>query len=239
MLITSLLFMALISFVIAEFFGRSKHIGRWWTFTLSISGFLVVGIVAALLSPSAKQKPTKGKIGHRITGIIFLIHGMFTFMMFSLQVNYVGISQAISFIILGLYLIVLSSDKIVNNNPKFYFNLSNAKSILKDSITSKINTSSSQPDFIYFIRVGDTNSDPMNFAELKSLKINGKTPIWRKGLDEWVFAKDLKELESIIIQEPPIFKEPIEIDKKPKIKKEKNRRSLDEWITHILTWMYK
>jgi len=198
MIAISFLLLLLLSFCIAEFFGRSKHIGRWWTFALSLTGFIVVGIIACLFSPSAKRKTTKGHIAHLIVGVLIAIHGVLTFIMFSVQAEPVGISQAIAFMCLGSYLIVLSGGKVVNDDPKYYFTLPDiSRTITSDST-----------DFLYYVREDDNNSEPKTFEELKVLKIKENTPVWRKGLEKWVLAKDLQELESIILHEPPVFEEP-------------------------------
>ena len=214
MLIVSLLFMSLLSFGVAEFLGRRKHIGRWWTFTLSLTGFLVVGLVASFLSPSAKKIPTKGHIAHLIVGVLISAHGVLTFIMFSVQSEPVGISQAISFMSLGTYLIVLSRGKVVNDDPKFYFSFANdpkISSTFRGANNPKTSTPpTSTTDFLYYVREGEANSEPKTFSELKNLKIKENTPVWRKGLEKWVLAKELSELESIILQEPPKFEEPVE-----------------------------
>ena len=41
---------AVIFFIIAELFGRSKHIGRWWTFFLMWGGMIIPGVIALLLN---------------------------------------------------------------------------------------------------------------------------------------------------------------------------------------------
>ena len=97
MLIISLIFISALSFVIAEFFGRSKHIGKGWSFALSFTGFIVIGLLVTLISPSARKKPTNGNMIHLIVGVILCIHGFLTFIMFSVQAEPVGISQAIAF----------------------------------------------------------------------------------------------------------------------------------------------
>lgn len=217
MLIFSILLIALVSFANAEFLGRRKHIGRGWSFALSFTGFIVIGLLATLISPSARKKPTKGHIIHLIVGVLLCIHGLLTFIMFSVQAEPVGISQAIAFMCLGTYLIVLSSGKVVNNDPKYYFTLPNFSRVKTTTkVSSKTNTStppnfnSNNTDFLYFLREGEGNSEPKTFTELKSLKLTENTPVWRKGLEKWVLAKDLQELESIILYEPPIFEEPVE-----------------------------
>ena len=99
-------------YAISEFFGRSKHIGRNWSFALLATSFLF-GIIAIIASPSAKEKPTDGNQNHKIFGWIFIILGILS--LFALN------PLSIGFIVLGLYLIELSKGNIENKNPKFYF----------------------------------------------------------------------------------------------------------------------
>ena len=259
MIVVSLIFMGIISFLIAEFIGASKHIGRRWSFALSFSGFIVVGLVASILSPSAKNKPTKGHTAHLVVGVLLLIHGVLTNIMFLVQANPVGISQSLMFICIGIYLILLSKGKIKNDTAKYYFTDSNLSKFTVKSTKNTMKTSKpmSQHDNIlheeyYYVRLNESNSEPLTFQELKELRIKENTPVWRKGLEKWVLAKDLKELENIVIFEPPIYEEPLKSKKNVLIndliannesvndyKKEKVSRSIGGWILHVLTWMYK
>lgn len=105
-----------IFFAISEFFGRSKHIGRWWSFAL-LSSFFVFGIIALIASPSAKNQPTKGNKYHKIFGWVILVLGILNI----ITLNPSGLTASPAFIILGLYLLNMSQGKIQNENPKFYF----------------------------------------------------------------------------------------------------------------------
>ena len=58
----------LISIPVGEYFGRSKHIGKWWTVVLMTCG-IVPGLIALVTSPKASSQPTKGK-GYLISGWI-------------------------------------------------------------------------------------------------------------------------------------------------------------------------
>lgn len=130
-------------FCIAEFFGRSKHIGRWWTLVLLCCGF-IPGIIALLLSPSAKNNPTKGTKAHGIVGWLVLIAlGIIGFIpiIVNLSNGYYSpgsIAFPLMFSSLGIYLIVLGQSKIANKNPKYYFDKNNTqKPNLIESIQSK------------------------------------------------------------------------------------------------------
>ncbi len=112
-----------IFFLIAELFGRSKHIGRGWTFVLLFMGF-IPGIMALASSPSAKRAPTKGSKSHKFWGYILIILGVLNLFVGSQSPE--GIANPVFkiipvFIVLGIYLINLSKGEIINENPKFYF----------------------------------------------------------------------------------------------------------------------
>ena len=64
--------------IVAEFVGRSKHIGRWWSFALLLSGF-IPGIIAIISSPSAKKNPTIGGKSYEIWAWILIAFGIINF----------------------------------------------------------------------------------------------------------------------------------------------------------------
>lgn len=113
----------IIFFLIAEFIGRSKHIGRGWTFFLLLAG-IIPGLFALASSPSANKEPTKGNTAHKVFGILLVIFGfgnLFFIAEMPGGINNPSVSVIPAFILLGNYLIRLSTGKIVNHNPKFYF----------------------------------------------------------------------------------------------------------------------
>src|SRR5690554_1529461 len=65
----------IIFFTVAEFFGRKKHIGRWWTFGLLVSN-LLFGVIALIVSPSVKENPTSGGKNYKIWGWVCIIFGL-------------------------------------------------------------------------------------------------------------------------------------------------------------------
>jgi len=101
-----------ILFFISEIFGRRKHIGRWWAFLLLLCGF-IPGLIALIVSPSAKKKPTPRGKGFLFAGCLFLFFG---------GLNLIILNPIlIPFFIIGFYLIQLYRGQIINGNPKFYF----------------------------------------------------------------------------------------------------------------------
>ncbi len=104
-----------IFYIIAELFGRTKHIGKWWAFWLLITG-LPIGIIAIIVSPSVKNKPTKGTKTHKVLGWILIAFGVINLLIGLIESVEAGnlnqfnpISPA--FIVLGTYLIALSTDQ--------------------------------------------------------------------------------------------------------------------------------
>ena len=81
---------AVIFFIIAELFGRSKHIGRWWTFFLMWGGMIIPGVIALLLSPNAKKKPFKGNLIIEMLGVVLVVLGLITFPMVLVQWNFIN-----------------------------------------------------------------------------------------------------------------------------------------------------
>lgn len=108
-----------ISWAIAEFFGTSKHIGFGWTFAITMTTAFIGGIIALLVSPSAKNKPTKGGNGHVIGAVVCFIFGALNIFMLN--------PLSIGFFVLGAYLLKLSEGEVVNSIPKFYFRKSDAQ----------------------------------------------------------------------------------------------------------------
>src|SRR5690554_2931974 len=190
---------AIVFYIISEFFGRSKHIGKGWTFALLITSF-IFGIIALIASPSAHKEPTKGNKNHQIFGWISIVFGAIS--IFTLNPLSIGL------IVLGFYLIELSKNKIINKNPKFYFDSNpiqkHSKSIKYLNSNAK-NDSNYLNDFHYYIIENDKPSEPLSYEELKNKKISEGNFVWRKGLDKWIMAKDLEELSQIIIYQPPPF----------------------------------
>jgi hypothetical protein len=69
----------------------------------------------------------------------------------------------------------------------------------------------------YFIHNGKEQLGPFTLSELKSKNISGNTLIWNNTLEDWVQAKELKELtdilENILIQPPPIRQAKVKTNK--------------------------
>lgn len=111
--------LVIIALLCAEFIGRSKHIGRKYTFFMMLG--IIPGIVAISSSPSAKNQPTKGSGIHVFFAIILGIGCFSTFYSnidnLNIIISFVGLSLGSS----SLYLLELSKGQIINYSPKFYF----------------------------------------------------------------------------------------------------------------------
>ena len=196
---------AVIFFIIAELFGRSKHIGRWWTFFLIWGGIIIPGVIALLLSPNAKKKPFKGNLIIEMLGVVLVVVGLITFPMVLVQwnfINHIIINIPVQFIIVGLYLISLGKGNVNNKNPRFYFDSTICGNI---KLFEKSNNKFKVSKYHYYVRENHVTSKPLTFSELSHKGLNENTPVWRKGLENWVLANELPELESVIIYEPPVY----------------------------------
>lgn len=97
-------------------------------------------------------------------------------------------------------------NKTVNNEPSKKF--TNPKNIFPPKSTTK-KSNSQAGSFInpyqYFLMINGKPSAPLTFEELVDKKISEEDFVWRKGLDDWMKAGELDELENIIIYTPPPF----------------------------------
>jgi len=59
----------------------------------------------------------------------------------------------------------------------------------------------------YYFADGNEQKGPYSLEELKNNKISATTLIWREGLNDWIEAKRLKELEILFKSTPPLLKE--------------------------------
>lgn len=118
-IIVIILIAILIFFLIAEFFGRSKHIGRWWSFTLLLCGF-IPGLIAILSSPSANKKPTSGGNSYKIGGYVCLFFSGLNLLALISTSGKLGQLFPV-FLVSGIYLLQLSKGLIINHKPKYYF----------------------------------------------------------------------------------------------------------------------
>jgi hypothetical protein len=116
----------LIFYLIGEFFGRAKHIGRWWTMFLFWSAPIpLIGLLALIFSPSAK-KPQTSKYNSIWLGlgVIFLVLSLRPLInIFSTYstLRHFGYVYFTALAVHGIYFMLLGTNKIINSNPKYYF----------------------------------------------------------------------------------------------------------------------
>ncbi len=202
MLIT-FIFITILFYAIAELFGRRKHIGRWWTFFL-LMGCLIPGIIALILSPSAKKDQTSGSVYHIVAGwfsiivlgVIGLIPGIISLISGFGTSGKIGIP--LSFIFLGLYLIELGNGRIVNRNPKFYFS---------NMFKSKISLNSNSG-------VNIIKTQSISYEEQKKLILELKN---NKVLDSSEYENKLKQIE--LKEEEELLQRTVNKRIKPDLKK--------------------
>lgn len=199
-----LIIIVILSFLAAEFIGRSKHIGRTYSFLMCLG--IIPGIIALLFSPNANKPPTKPNDNYHWLGLLFSL--LFVLQLHRFGSDSYGISSLeekfdfiylfswISQIATIVYSFDLSSGSVVNKNPKIYFSESNSNTSINQSIKIDVN-------FKYHIIKDKNNIGPFSFEQLKTMNIYEDTLVWRNGLKEWVSAKDLEELKSLITFMPP------------------------------------
>ena len=117
----------LICYLIGEFFGRAKHIGRWWTMFLFWSAPIpLIGLLALIFSPSAKKSQISKYNSIWVgLGILFLLLSLIALInIFSTDstLRQFGYVFFIALAIHSIYFILLGTNKIINSNPKYYFN---------------------------------------------------------------------------------------------------------------------
>ena len=205
------LFFGALFFCIAELFGRSKHIGRYWSWALLWGCFVLPGILAIVVSPSARKKPTEPNNTKILFGFLSILFALF-FLAATVkgyseldQWSTVGekmllrmqTSQLICFCILGAYLIYLGKGKVINSEPKYYFGG------VKMKTPRILNISHENTDVRYFIVVNGEQSNPLSLELLRKKWIQPDTLVWRHGYDNWKPASEVKELEGFLDYPPP------------------------------------
>jgi hypothetical protein len=111
----------LILMLIAELFGRGKHIGRWWTFALLACTPVLPGLIALLSSPHAMNHPTKANKITKFIGVLLVFLGIIGIVP-AIPLGPLGFVFPLMLCVFGSYLIMLGKGSITNSNPKYYFN---------------------------------------------------------------------------------------------------------------------
>lgn len=125
----------IISLLSAELIGRTKHIGRGYSFFMMLG--LLPGIIGLVFSPSAKKNPTKPNNIYILLGIFLTLASIFGFFIDTDDISFVQIFASLSLLVSGIYTFELSKGRIINNHPKFYFD--NLQEDKIELATNKIN----------------------------------------------------------------------------------------------------
>ncbi len=191
--------------MIAEFIGRRKHIGFWWSLILMLFG-LIPGLLAIAISPSAKKHPTENKFIQYFGLVLIIIIGapglIVTLVQgFSTMFLIYRAGFSLGFLVLGTYLYLLGQGKIQNDNPKYYYNRITFKGNSKQ-FNKPIPSESKLYHVLINEDIGETKV--FNFMELQNCNIISKdTLIWYKGLSSWIKAEEIVELRDLIFNKPP------------------------------------
>ena len=195
----------------ANYFGRTRHIGVEWSLALLASG-LIPGLIAIASSPNASEKPTTGS-GYTDLGSLIRIIGFASIFIawnqYQTLPNYlpnkyqlIGMSWifTIWLFIVGAYLTRLGKGKIVNKEP--------IKNIIKNidkipNVNPLIKKTPSVTNHYYYIVEKNKQVGPITYHELADKKITEHTLVWKRGLENWIKASELRELDDIIAFTPP------------------------------------
>ena len=111
----------IIALFCAEFIGRSKHIGFWFTFLMMLG--IIPGIIGLITSPSANEKPIKSsKLQDYIAIFIWCIGVFYLGFNFAYDKgSWIIIIISISIFSTARYFHKLNQGEVYNENPKFYF----------------------------------------------------------------------------------------------------------------------
>jgi hypothetical protein len=207
---------ALIAYLMAEFVGRQKHIGGWWSFIVvfgSISFFFIPGILMVVSSPSAKGKPTAYSWWRLLIGVIIFLWSVYLFVIYFTANAYPAIktqwlSWAISSIFLGSYMVSLGLGKVVNQRPKFRSNpiqnwLKGTGVILSSKISNPLVSPSVGKGTLYYIVEDNNPVGPLTIQQIQERAPKAGTLVCRNGEKNWSKVEDMNELASFVIYAPP------------------------------------
>lgn len=146
--LSPLLIIITISFLSAEFIGRRKHIGRGYSFFMMLA--IIPGIIGLIFSPSAIKQPTKANNLYNFFGCLLVVCSILTIFSNINNLTFIHVFTGVSLISSAIYCFELAKGKIINKEPKYYFenqttNLSTEKNV-KQVKTSLDNTISNLTD---------------------------------------------------------------------------------------------
>ena len=92
----------------------------------------------------------------------------------------------------------------------------------------------------YFLHDGTESSGPFDFEELKAKKITKKSPVWFEGMENWKYAGEIDELNSLFVVIPPPIESFAATPPKPKLLQKRESQKIlglsknTFWITSII-----
>lgn len=230
----------IVSYLVAEFIGRQKHIGGWWTFFLVLTSmplFLIPGLVAVISSPNAKSQPTQGNAIRTTAGVVLLIWGIL--LLVTLNNTPIGFywQAKVSFIVmlfpLGFYLYFLGQGLVINRNPKFRQNiagnwLSSKVEQAKKSVTLPDIRTEGKSEVLYYIVEDDKPVGPLTLQQIKDKQPKAGTLVCRNGEQKWSAVEEMKELYPYVIFPPPPIGDIANLDEDKEDKKDVTELIADE-----------
>ena len=212
----------IVSYLVAEFIGRQKHIGGWWSFFVVLSSlpFLFIpGLIAVFASPSAKREPTEDSDWILFPGVLILVASFFCFLFFidlkiaHSRISLTWLSWAISTLVLGSYITILGWGKIKNVRPKFRENVLGAwisSKIKMAGKSTKLNfrNPSIINETLYYIIEDGMPVGPFALQQVKDKQLKAGTLVCRNGEQKWSVVEEMNELYPYVIFPPPPIDEP-------------------------------
>jgi hypothetical protein len=206
----------IISYLVAEFIGRQKHIGGWWSFFVVLSSLpllFIPGLITTLASPSAKRKATDYAVWRIVLGVVVLILAIYLFAIYSTgyahpKVKQTWLSWGICAMVIGAYLVTLGLGKVKNIRPKFRENLlgnwlSSKVEQAKKSVTLPEIKTRGKGDALYYIVEEGKPVGPLTLQQIKDKQPKAGTLACRNGESSWRKIEELNELVSYILYAPP------------------------------------
>ena len=189
-----------IALLSAEFVGRSKHIGRGYSFFMMLG--LIPGIIGLIFSPSAKKEPTKANLLYSVFGVFLVLAGLYGFYQGIDNFSFINFFALLSYFSSAFYCFELSKGNVLNKEPKYYFEGTNERkdtetkmklestvSNLADLKEKGILTNEEYNQKVEKLEVEKAEQDLKNSTEYKQLK---------SLLDSGVLTKE--EFESKIVK---------------------------------------
>jgi hypothetical protein len=112
------------------------------------------------------------------------------------------IMYIISLFSAGLFFVLLSAGKKINNSPKYYLDKNSVDYIgnrfVSDEALIRIFANTD-----YFLLIDGVKSSPLTLSHLRENKVSPNTLIWRNGLNDWTEASKIRESKLIVSFVPP------------------------------------